>query len=134
MARTETQARGKGFNSVRELWLLGLGALATMQEERHRLIHSLRSKGEEIEAHGNKTVTHKVQQLKISLTTRQQNLQDNLITGVSNTLHHIGIVNKADIQQLSQKVDRLNIHIETLNTASKRKALEEERSIAPDSV
>ncbi len=115
----------------RDVWLAGLGALATVEEEGSKLFNDLVDRGREYEGEGRQKLeeararaqeqsSDALEQLgEVSEDTRR------MISGVvDNALERFNVPTQKEVDHLSQKVDALSQQIDALTNALADKAEE----------
>ena len=100
---------------ARNVWLFGLGTVASIEEEATRLASQIKEKSEEQARKTVDDVVHKAAQV-------QQEIQIKVDTAVEEVVNHIGLPSQKQVQKLSSRIDDLTKKIEALtkkSTASK---------------
>ncbi len=107
--------------SAHKIWLAGLGALATGQEEGSRLFSTLVERGTSFEASGR----HHVEKAKDAMADAKkiaenywETLGQTLEEKLTDVMRRTGVPTKQEIEILSQRVDKLTAAIEKLQKAS----------------
>lgn len=106
----------------REVWLAGLGALATMEEEGAKLYDRLVQRGKEYEGAG----ARQIDELTERITEQQQKtferaeekttaFQSALANAVDKALERFGVPTREEVDDLSKKVDALSEQIDALS-------------------
>lgn len=103
-------------NSAHQVWLAGLGALASAGEEGEKLFKRLVERGETLETEGQE----KVNQAQTVISSAWSDLESGLDQRITSVLQQVGVPSRDEIQQLTRRVEELNSKIEALN--SKRSA------------
>ena len=117
MAQTTRKNKGTMVlrESVEQVWLAGLGALALTEEEGSKLFKTLVKRGEGFERTAKKQLRKAVETAKdapgTALTRIEQGLDDT-ITGV---LDRVGMPTKREIDGLARRVEGLSNTIERRN-------------------
>lgn len=105
----------------RDVWLAGLGALATAEEEGTTLFQTLVRRGEKMEARGKE----RIESVRTDLTTRQRELSDRVTGSVDDVvettveplitaLKRFGVPTRTEVQELSANVDALAKRVNAL--------------------
>jgi len=108
-------------DALRQIWLAGLGALASAGQQGERLFHTLVEKGKEYEPivyeHGKKA-GEEMKHLAGEVGTRLKGLagkaEDALDDKISAALQRMGFPTKDDIAALSQKIDELTARFDQM--------------------
>lgn len=111
----ELIARGREMVGIgRDVWLAGLGAVATVEEEGTAYFETLVTKGKKVEDAGKK----RLDAVKEEITERQQAVttvvEDNVYAPILNALKRFGVPTRGEIHDLSGKVDALTKHVDVL--------------------
>ncbi|HRC84807.1 MAG TPA: phasin family protein [Thermoanaerobaculia bacterium] len=108
-------------NSAHKIWLAGLGALATAEEEGGKIFKKLVEKGETLESRGKEGF----ESAKEKVSNVWEDVESRVDEKVTAALHRIGVPTREEIQKLSKKVEDLSKKIEQLastKTATKASA------------
>lgn len=109
----------------REVWLAGLGALATVEKEGARLFNTLVERGQTLEAEGR----NRLGSAKEDLSARQKEtagkLEENVYSSVRGTMERLGVPTRTEMDALSKQVETLSRKLDALT------ALLEARTSAP---
>ena len=115
-------------DSVRHIWLAGLGAAILAQEEGSKVYDRLVRKGEEVEKRGGSPVT----KMKAGLdeaTRKASNTWDTFAQKfdeqVAASLHRIGVPTRDEIATLTRRVDALIASVDKLRARTSTQADEE---------
>ena len=113
-------------DSFHQVWLAGLGALATAEEEGGKLFKSLVKKGQKYEKSVKVPVrkaTKTVKDVRSKAGKTMKKFESALDDHVDAALHRIGVPTQKEIAKLTRKVDRLTKKLEeSLGTKPKKKA------------
>jgi len=108
----------------RDVWLAGLGALATVEEEGSKLFNNLVDRGRQYEGDRRKELDAAREQAKEQSSEAISQLSEagedtrKMISGiVDNALTRFNVPTQKEVDELSQKVDALSTQIETLTQA-----------------
>jgi poly(hydroxyalkanoate) granule-associated protein len=108
----------------RDVWLAGLGALATVEEEGSKLFNNLVDRGRQYEGDRRKELDAAREKAKeqgseaISQLSEASEDTRKMIAGVvDNALNRFNVPTQKEVDQLSKKVDALSNQIETLTQA-----------------
>jgi len=114
----------------RDVWLAGLGALATVEEEGNKLFKRLVDRGEnfekerreELEAASEKAREQRDEALA-QLEEAGEETQSLLMDTVNTALERFGVPTRNEVDRLSDKVEKLSKQVDKLSdTLSKRTA------------
>jgi len=109
-----TSTRQDVFDSAHKIWLAGLGAVATAEQEGQRFFKRLVERGEEYESRGRE----RFEEVKGRAEDRFERMTDKFGTSVEDqvnrTLERMGVPSRQEIQDLSRKIDALTAKIDTL--------------------
>lgn len=128
-SRTET-LQDELTKRGRDVWLAGLGALATVEEEGNKLFKRLVDRGtefekerrEELEAASKKAREQRDEALA-QLEEAGEETQSLLMDTVNTALERFGVPTRNEVDRLSGKVEKLSKQVDKLaDTLSKRKA------------
>lgn len=108
-------------DAAHKIWLAGLGALATAEEEGSRLFRNLMERGERFEESGREKVGD-VRDRVGGAARRAENafdrLEETIERRVESTLTRMGVPTKDEISTLTHKVEELTRSVEALNRRS----------------
>jgi poly(hydroxyalkanoate) granule-associated protein len=112
----------------REVWLAGLGALATVEEEGTKLFGQLVDRGKEFESQRRKEIEEVREE--VTETAREQRdealeqleeageeTQSLLLDTVHAALERFGVPTRSEVDRLSDKVDTLSQQVDDLSRA-----------------
>jgi len=122
--QTELTKRG------RDVWLAGLGALATVEEEGNKLYNRLVERGKEFEKERReelKTASENVRKQRdealAQIEEASEETQSLLIDTVNTALERFGVPTRNEVDRLSKKVGKLSRQVDRLSESlSKRTA------------
>jgi poly(hydroxyalkanoate) granule-associated protein len=114
--------RGRG------VWLAGLGAIATVEEEGTQLFSTLFKQGEKLVERGEKveaTGKARIEEVRTDLTTRQkqvtetvtgkvQSVETEVTDSLVGALKRLGVPTRSEVRELSEKVDALTRRVGSL--------------------
>jgi poly(hydroxyalkanoate) granule-associated protein len=114
----------------RDVWLAGLGALATVEEEGSKLYNRLVERGKDFEEErrkeleeAEKEVREKRDEALAQLEEAGEETQSRLLDTVNAALERFGVPTRSEVDRLSEKVETLSKQVDELSTAlSKRTA------------
>jgi len=122
--QTELTKRG------RDVWLAGLGALATVEEEGNKLYNRLVERGKEFEKERReelKTASENVRKQRdealAQIEEASEETQSLLMDTVNTALERFGVPTRNEVDRLSKKVGKLSRQVDRLSESlSKRTA------------
>lgn len=108
----------------RDVWLAGLGALATVEEEGSKLYKRLIERGKSYE----NTNTAQIKQLSDRMSKKKEDAMDRandtaasaqsaVADTIDKALERFGVPTQKEVNDLSKKVDKLSAQIEKLSEA-----------------
>ena len=116
MAKKKTkELQEELVDSAHKIWLAGLGALATAEEEGGKLFKNLVEKGQGFEDRGKEQVDKArgaVTGVKTVAESYWETFERTLDDRVTGVLHRIGVPTKDEIESLTRKVEDLTEAIE----------------------
>ena len=101
--------------STRKIWLAGLGALSTFEDESAQLLDQLVEKGKSVEARGRKQVS----KAKKEIETTTESFSGKLDRQVADVLQRMGVPSKSQVETLTLRVEKLTDQVDRLASASK---------------
>lgn len=117
----------------RDVWLAGLGALATVEEEGTKLFNSLVDRGKQFEASRRKEIEEVTQKAEAEgekalsqLEEAGSGTREYVTNAVNSALERFGVPTKGEVDTLSDKVDALSKQVEALSDALRQKASEDD--------
>ena len=104
------------FESTRRLWLAGLGTLSVVEEESTGIFDQLIEKGRLVEEKSRKQVKKTKSEIESSTEDLAEELSDRLDRQVSVVLQKMGIPSRAQVQDLTLRVEQLSEQVDRLAT------------------
>jgi poly(hydroxyalkanoate) granule-associated protein len=101
------------FESTRRIWLAGLGTLSVVEEESTEIFDQLIKKGRLVEEKGRKRLS----KTKADLESGTDDLAEKLDRQVSGVLQKLGVPSRAQVQDLTQRVEQLSEQVDRLAPA-----------------
>src|SRR4029077_14917061 len=104
-------------DSVHRIWLAGLGALATAEEEGGKIFSRMVERGRDVESRGKvevEKVKSEVDKMKTKAESAFETWGDKFDEKLTATLNRLGVPTRDEIRNLTQKVEELNQKIEQL--------------------
>lgn len=105
----------------REVWLAGLGALATVEEEGTKLFNRLVDRGQEFEEERQAKIEEATEKVRkqsdealSQIEEAGEETQSMLADSVNAALERFGVPTQEEVDDLAEKVDRLSRQVEEL--------------------
>ncbi len=125
MAKKHKKVADEVLDVANTIWLAGLGALATTQEEGGKLFKKLVKKGEGVESFGEGELAEKIERAKDQVQGKVDKAKDavegawgDLATAVdeqvAKALHKIGVPTRDEIKTLTERVAALTRKVDQL--------------------
>ncbi len=109
--------RGKQMVGVgRDVWLAGLGAVATVEEEGTSLFSTLVKRGEQMETTGRKRLTAVRTGVMDRQKTLTQTVEETVYEPLLKAMSRFGVPTRGEIKDLTAKVDALTHQVDLLVT------------------
>lgn len=107
-------------DSAHKIWLAGLGALATAEEQGGKIFKNLVERGEKLESRGRDRV-HKV---RSKVEDAWGDVEDGFDERVTGVLHRLGVPSRDEIRTLTSRVEELSAKVDQLKpkAAAKKSA------------
>ena len=110
---TKKSERTQGVReSVEEIWLAGLGALALTEEEGSKFFHSLVKKGEGVEQRSRARMEQTIAAAKDAPANAMAKIEKTVDQTLENVLHRLGVPTRREISGLSRRIEALSHSIE----------------------
>jgi len=113
------QVQNEIVENAHQIWLAGLGAVASAQEEGGKLFKSLVEKGQDFEKLGKDRVDQAkgaVSGVKVVAESYWETFERTLDEKLTVVIHRIGVPTKDEIDTLTERVENLTSAIEKLRT------------------
>ena len=108
--------------TAREVWLAGLGALASVEEEGNKVFSKLVDKGTEFEKRGKKQIdelyndaTERYREVESKVKSKFSKAEDELDENIQELIHKMGVPTKEEISELTSQVEKLVKKVDTLS-------------------
>lgn len=112
------KAKEEVRQTAQNIWLAGLGALATAEEEGGKLFKKLVARGEEFEARNRDQVKEQFQEgvgkAKDMADKAWQGVSAGLDEKVTQVLHRVGVPTRDEIQALTRRVEELTHKVDKI--------------------
>lgn len=106
---------------AREVWLAGLGALASVEEEGNKVFNKLVEKGANLETLGKKhiddiytEVSDKYKEVETKVKSKFSKAENEIDGNIQEIIHKMGVPTKEEISELTAQVEKLVKKVETL--------------------
>jgi poly(hydroxyalkanoate) granule-associated protein len=119
MAVKKKSSGGDVRDSAHKIWLAGLGALSTVEEEGEKLFKTLVNKGEKYESPIKKpvgSVRKGVKKARARAGKTFESFEGALDERVSSVLNRLGVPSRDEIAELTRRVERLARAVEKKGT------------------
>lgn len=128
--RGVTELQENVVDSVRHIWLAGLGAAIMAREEGSKMFDSLVEKGEEVEKKQGGSPVAKIKDSLKEATDKASSTWDTFAQKfdeqVASSLHRIGVPTREEIATLTRRVDALIISVDKLRAKTADTKADEE--------
>jgi len=121
--KTKTDIQNEVRESAQKIWLAGIGALATAEEEGSKLFNSLVKKGESYEVRGKQRLDEVKARVEYAVDKAEgsiEKLGDVFDDKVSDAIQRLGVPSRNEIIKLTQRVEELTVKVDQLNEAPKK--------------
>ena len=124
MAKKTVKENSKEIrDSAHKIWLAGLGALTSAEEEGTKLFNKLVEKGESFESRGRKQIA-KVQKKVESAVDQAESswgkLGDAFDDRVASAINRLGVPSRDEIVKLTKRVEELTLKVDELKSTPKK--------------
>lgn len=109
---------GNVADSAHKMWLFGLGAVRTTQEEGSRLIDDMISRGRKAEENGSKELDKVVRRVESGAEDVSKEVENRL----KGTLRRMGVPTREDILSLTRRVEEISGLVDQLAAERRRAA------------
>ncbi len=108
----------------RDVWLAGLGALATVEQEGSKLYNRLVERGKDFEEERREELEETAEEVReksdealAQLEEAGEETQSRLLDTVNAALERFGVPTRSEVDRLSEKVETLSKQVDELSTA-----------------
>ena len=126
--KSKTDIQDEVAQSAQKIWLAGIGALATAEEEGSKLFNSLVKKGESYEARGKQRVEEvkaRVEEVvgkaEGSFERSFEKLGEAFDEKVAEAIQRLGVPSRNEIAKLTKSVEELTVKVDQLKASPARK-------------
>lgn len=134
---TQATRRSGGTQAMREsveqVWLAGLGALALTEEEGSKFFRALVKKGEGIEKRSRARLSDTMQAARNAPSNTLSKLERQVDTTLENVMHRLGVPTRTEINSLSRRIEGLAQSMEKTPRRRRTSTTRARKSTAPDS-
>ena len=110
---TKKDGRATGMReSVEEIWLAGLGALALTEEEGSKFFRSLVKKGEVVERRSRERMQHTLAKAKDAPGNALSKIERRVDDTVETVMHRLGVPTRREISGLTRRIETLAQSVE----------------------
>lgn len=113
------------IDSAHKIWLAGLGALSTVEDEGGKWFQQLVDRGHEVEEKGKERMGKTREKVEARVKEARQRVEstvdeagDTLEERLTKLLHKLGVPTRTEIQRLTQRVEELNAKVDRLKGGS----------------
>ena len=122
--KSKTDAQNEVAQSAQKIWLAGIGALATAEEEGSKLFNSLVKKGETYEARSKERVDEvkaRVEEVVGKAEGSIEKLGDVFDEKVADAINRLGVPSRNEIAKLTKSVEELTLKVDSLKANPPKK-------------
>lgn len=101
-------------NIARNVWLFGLGTVATIEEETTRLSHQLKEKGNQIKSQTEEFTQKTIDDTVKAAEDMQYKMLKKVDEIVEQAVNTVGIPTHKQVRDLSNKIDEMTKKVETI--------------------
>lgn len=134
---TKKETKAPVRQSVEQVWLAGLGALATAEDEGVRLFHTLVKRGEGFEKESSrrmrKAMTRTRERIDDVRAATLGRVETRFDDGVDAVLGRLGVPTRRDVNRLTRRVETLTDAVQK-SRAPARRRVTKRRAAAPPEV
>ena len=124
MVKTNIKDSSKELReSAHKIWLAGLGALNSAEEEGAKLFNKLVEKGEAFEARGREQIAKmqtSVEDAVGGVETSWEKLGDAFDNRVAAAINRLGVPSRDEIVTLTKRVEELTMKVDSLKSSPKK--------------
>lgn len=123
--KTKKDIQKEVMESAQKIWLAGIGALATAEEEGSKLFNSLVEKGENYEARGKQRIDEvkaRVEEVVGKAEGSFEKLGDAFDDKVADAIKRLGVPSRNEITKLTKSVEELTVKVDQLKASQAKTA------------
>jgi len=105
----ENQFAARVRESANQIWLAGLGAFATAQQEGVKMFETLVAEGEKVQERTKAVADERLAEAKEKATGAWDKLEQVFEERVARALHSLNVPSRRDIETLSKRVHELTV-------------------------
>jgi len=110
-------------DSAHKIWLAGLGALTSAEEEGTKLFNKLVEKGESFESRGRKQIAKVQKKVETAVDQAESSwgkLGDAFDDRVASAINRLGVPSRDEIVKLTKRVEELTLKVDELKSTPKK--------------
>lgn len=116
--RKQIETLGEDLKTAgRKVWLMGLGAAASVEDSGRKLFSELVERGEKRRGGEGREWPRPIRQAEERMKTMGRNVEQRVEEGMTQTLHRLGVPARDDVQTLIDRIDVLSRKVEGLKGA-----------------
>ncbi|HVS13609.1 MAG TPA: phasin family protein [Thermoanaerobaculia bacterium] len=115
--RSPKQVQEELRASAHKIWLAGLGAMASAEEEGSRFFKKLVERGERFESRGKEAFDEAKERAEQRFERVTEKVGSSFEEQMSRTLERLGVPSRHEVESLGKKIDALNRKIDRLTKA-----------------
>lgn len=122
--KSKTDVQNEVAQSAQKIWLAGIGALATAEEEGSKLFNSLVKKGETYEARSKQRVEEvkaRVEEVVGKAEGSIEKLGGAFDEKVADAIKRLGVPSRNEIAKLTKSVEELTVKVDSLKATPPKK-------------
>lgn len=115
--KSKSDIQSEVAQSAQKIWLAGIGAMATAEEEGSKLFNSLVKKGEAYEVQGKQRVDEvkaRVEEVVGKAEVSFEKLGDAFDEKVADAIQRLGVPSRNEITNLTKSVEELTVKVDQL--------------------
>ena len=123
--KSKSDVQNEVLQSAQKIWLAGIGALATAEEEGSKLFNSLVKKGESYEVRGKQRVDEvkaRVEEVVGKAEGSFEKLGGAFDEKVAEAIKRLGVPSRNEIAKLTRSVEELTVKVDSLKANPPKKA------------
>lgn len=118
--RRRIQELGRGMREAgRHVWLAGLGAIGTVDQESRGLFADLVARGQRLEDRERPAIEKRFRSVGERVDGFRRDVEKGVEERVSNTLQRFGVPGRDEVHQLIERVEALTRQVEGLTAGAK---------------
>ena len=122
---TRKETKGPAMQSVEQVWLAGLGALATAEDEGTKLFHTLVKRGEGFEKESRQRLRRAMTRSRARIDEVRDatlgRVEAGFDDGVDAVLGRFGVPTRRDMNRLTKRVETLTVAVQKSRAPARRR-------------